>query len=209
MELKSAYRNANKILVNKYQFKKNGDYFEGILEEFNKEKLLYRYKVAINTKPILLSRLPIVKEVEDKIPKISDYHINADGSFCFGYSITNEIIFADNIIDFNLFIEKNVKAFLAAAKHKELTGRWGAKEYSHNSKKAEVEEIFELFQLEKNDYIHLNTFLNVLFSKKGSCYCGSRKRYRNCHRKKNEKVLEHISKFNIKKILEEYLNNRN
>jgi|LGOV01.1.fsa_nt_gb hypothetical protein len=193
----------SEILVNVYHFVQISDFvFEGILDNVHKDKYLlkesngieYINHLLIDIEPLLFKDLPIVKEIDHKIPKRNDYHNSLTNGFCFGVLIGKNSIFGEIVNDFSIFVDKYIHGYLFAAKYMEIYGEWPSDEYNHNFKIAVIEEMFDYF-----DYVHVDNsslikFVNIIISNSGKSYCGSKRMYIFCHKSKVDEVFEYINK---------------
>jgi hypothetical protein len=171
------------ILVNEYEFQEVAEkVFQGFLDKKNDTKVLFSFRLLIDLNPINLGRLPIVQDLDQIIPNNLEYHkytkINA---FCFGVGLHERIIYNRMLKDFKWFIEKQVKGFLSAYIIKDLTGEWGAEEFSHDeltARKQSLQKLLGVYDFSQNGIKLLE--LNVIY-KSETCYCGSGKNYIYCH----------------------------
>lgn len=166
----------------------------GIIEKKNDTKILFSFKIYIDLNPILWGNLPLVKEIENVIPNTLDCHkytkINA---FCFGIGLHERKIYHKMIRDFKWFVEKQIKGFLSAFILKDLTGKWGAEEFSHNellARKQSLQKLLGIYNFTSNG---IKLFELNVFHRRGLCYCGSGKKYVQCHLNKLVKLQGKLS----------------
>lgn len=187
------------ILIYEYQFQEiTENIFQGFLDNKNDTKVLFSFRLSIDLNPINLGKLPIVKDLDQIIPNTLEYHkytkINA---FCFGVGLHERIIYNRMLKDFKWFIEKQVKGFLSAFILKDLTGEWGAEEFSHDeltARKQSLQKLLGVYDFSQNGIKLLE--LNVIH-KSGTCYCGSGEKYIYCHLEKLKKLNGKLSLIDI------------
>lgn len=125
---------------------------------------------------------PIVYELGGRIPKIADRHFYpAETNACLflsdeRYKYYNE---STTIGD---FIQQIVEPFFLSQSHYELTGKWLFGDRRHG-----VYGIIDFYQevLNSNDLSEIMRFLYALAGDKvkghWNCFCGSKRKMRNCH----------------------------
>lgn len=187
------------ILINEYQFQEVAEHvFHGFLIKKNDTKVLFSFNVSIDLNPIFKGGLPIVKELDQIIPNTVEYHkYTRTNTFCFGVGLHERIIYNRLLKDFKWFIEKQVKGFLSAFILKDLTGEWGAEEFSHDeltARKQSLQKLLGVYDFSQNGIKLLE--LNVIY-KYGTCYCGSGKKYIYCHYDSLLKLQGQISLIDI------------
>lgn len=189
-----------KILKTIYGFsqtKKN--VFVGTINRTIGKTIKIDYKISVDLNPIQDGMLPHVKELEGKIPNSLEYHkYTANNYFCFGIGPYNHLIFRTIEKNFQIFMEKYVIGYLMAAKHKEITGEWGAGEFSHDSNIALKQSFTRLFGVFDFTREGLERFRENIISNSGICYCGSGKEYNYCHQNRNRGILKEIDSMLIK-----------
>lgn len=125
--------------------------------------------------------MPYVREIEGRIPKIIDRHINSNGTACLFFRDEEHKYYNKNtsIIE---FIQIPVYNFFLSQAYFELKNKWLFGERHHGP--AAVWEYYAE-ELETDDIDSIGRFLFLLASEKINvklpCYCGSNKPLRFCH----------------------------
>lgn len=135
---------------------------------------------------------PTVKELSNKIPKTVYRHIFLEtGNLCFGNFI-DEMRVCVNGISFIYFLENVLNPHLCREYVKEATGCYPTGERSH-SPEGQWESYYELLETQNKEDI-LNEIDFALKSpsikRNDICRCGSNKKYKNCHLKIENTILE-------------------
>ena len=130
-------------------------------------------------------RFPKVFEISNKIPKIADWHINGDQSFCIDV-VPSEIIKCKDGLSLISFIEKELTPYLFNQTHRREEGYYVGGEYSHGL--LGVYEFYaNILQTENNvrKTLSLMTFIasQPRPNRSNRCFCGSGELFRHCHRK--------------------------
>lgn len=125
---------------------------------------------------------PIVREVSDKIPKVSDRHVNPDGSLCLAVR-PQELILCKRGLTFESFMDKILIPHLAREFVKSETGEYPSGEYSHGA-----DGVLEYFREstginERNKILRL---IELAIAPNGdgmydACLCGSGRKFKFCH----------------------------
>lgn len=124
---------------------------------------------------------PIVRELNNKIPKVIDRHINPDGALCLFIPDEKWKYYPDgkSIVD---FIKGPVNSYLLSQSYFEQTGKYLFGERPHGAKGI-LEFYGEILQI--NDVDIIKTFIAYLSKPRAKghwlCYCKSGKKLRNCH----------------------------
>lgn len=147
------------------------------------------YDIEIHPTADFPSRFPTLFEKGKKIPKNADWHINGDGSCCVAV-LPHEIIACTQGISVLRYIEEFVIPFLANQTYRRYQGEFANGEYSHGIKGI-VEYYQNLLQIE-----NIQTLISLLDwiiknpkpSRTNTCFCGSRKKFRYCHRDAYTKI---------------------
>lgn len=149
-----------------------------------------RYTVSISFPRCYPNCFPKVIEVSEKIPKVADRHVNSDNTLCLAVE-PEERILCRNGITFKYFLDKVLVPHLSRETYWNYTGKYEDGEYSHG-----IEGLWEYFgQLlnatKKEDV--LNELEKMLHEKwlgrNAPCFCGKAAKFKNCHRKKWERVM--------------------
>ncbi|MEX1013877.1 MAG: hypothetical protein WDZ80_01835 [Candidatus Paceibacterota bacterium] len=142
------------------------------------------YQLEIKHHPDFPYRFPKVYELSDKIPKIADWHINSDHSFCIDIE-PSEIIKCKNGLSLIDFIDKELIPYLFNQTHRKEEGYYTGGEYSHG-----LRGVYEFYvdRLKTGDDIRKTLSLLVYIASKprpnrsNRCFCGSGELFRHCHR---------------------------
>lgn len=173
-----------------------------ILESPNNREIDH-YIIEIQIPSDYPKTVPIVREIDGRLPKIRDRHFNPDGTACLFLPDERYKYFSESstIID---FIEGTVKDFFLWQTHYDLNrGIQCLAERRHGIKGA-VDFYSE--ELKTEDRAVIAKFLDYLTSKKVKkhwpCFCGSGKELRYCHLDKLSDLRKKISRRDAKKSLE-------
>lgn len=125
--------------------------------------------------------LPIVRELEEDIPRSDDYHTYSDGSFCLGSDIKLKSI----LLEFPTvkeFVEKILDPFLYSVTYRLIHGIYPYGDLAHGEAGL-IDDYQHLFNVDGNDAV-----VKVLIAlgkrkrvaNKLECPCGCRRRIGNC-----------------------------
>lgn len=140
-----------------------------------------RYIIELEIPRNFPERIPIVREIGGRIPRILDRHFQADGAACLFVEAERWKVWprGASLVD---FLNGPVKNFFLGESVHELTGEWPFGARSHRA--AGIYETFSEL-LETTDRGVIRAYIDVLRKKqlKGhwDCPCGSRRRLRDCH----------------------------
>jgi hypothetical protein len=173
-----------------------GVYIRGSLFLYDLERgqEIDRYTIEVELLPDYPKSIPLVREVDGRIPRIASRHINADGTACLFVPDERWRHYPESasIVD---FIGGPVHQFFLGQSYFEITGQWLFGQRSHGIVGL-LEYYAEILETKKFKVIY--NFISYLSKPqiKGHwpCYCQSGKRLRNCHLKK---VFEYRSKISI------------
>ncbi len=148
------------------------------------------YEIEIYPSKEFPKRFPILFEVGNKIPKNADWHINPDGSCCLTVP-PKEIIACKNGISLSQFIKNWVIPFLANQTHRRIEGYYINGEYAHGI--LGLLEYYQEIMLTK-DIKKIVELISMIFKirkpkQTSICFCGSKNKFRKCHREAYEKIL--------------------
>ncbi len=133
---------------------------------------------------------PIVIETSNKIPKISDRHVNSNGTLCFSNPL-DEAKICQKGIDLNWFLENILNPHLCREYVREKDKLYPTGERSHGFEGL-WEGYYELFSTSNKSDI-LNQLEQILNHEKigrnTQCYCGSKKKYKRCHEEIERAIL--------------------
>lgn len=177
--------------------------FEQIYEDI---KLYDEYKVQIIFPFNFPNEIPIVNELNNRIPSSPDYHNNKGRTgFCLGTpGEISKRIFDNPSIEY--FISYIVLPFLYANTYREQYGNYPWETRAHFGKGL-VEYYQEFFNLE-NEATTKKFLLNIAYFKKLAhghiiCPCGSGLKFRKCHQ---AKYIELLSFYSHKKLQDDVFN---
>ncbi len=188
-----------KKILSKYPFleynKDNKSFFGYIyLDEDDKYNLL----IDISNFP---NNFPKVIELDERIPRKADRHINKDNSLCFTTPINEEILLKTKISNLELFFQHILIPFLANNSFFEINDKYKFGEYSH----IPIISLYETYR----DILNIDSFVliaNVLknvasgkkFRPNELCYCGSGKKIKKCNN--HEQGYREIKKLSSERL---------
>jgi len=161
-------------------------YLQGELQVVDRSGVFWEsYQLEIKHHPDFPYRFPKVFEISDKIPKIADWHINKDHSFCIDVD-ASEIIKCKDGLSLIEFIEKELTPYLFNQTHRKVQGHYVGGEYSHGLK-----GIYEFYSdsLKTGDNVRKTLSLMMFIAthsrpnRSNKCFCESGELFRHCHRK--------------------------
>lgn len=155
------------------------------------EKLWETYIIEVHCSDDFPRRFPKVFEVGGKIERISDWHVNPDGSCCIKV-LPEEILRCNQGIDLTSFLQSEVLPYFFNQTHRRVEGYYVNGEYSHG-----LMGIYEAYAKWLGVERDLRkVILLMIFAAKGvkpgrthNCFCGSDKKFRKCHREAFEKLV--------------------
>jgi hypothetical protein len=130
-------------------------------------------------------RFPIVKETHERIKSHVDFHKYSDDSLCLTTPAKEQILLRKGMIKtISQFIDKIVLPFFQNNSFRELNGCYKKGEYSHG-----LPGVFESY-LEILGISDIGLAVDILikhlngmsFSVNDSCFCGSSKKFKDCHK---------------------------
>lgn len=136
--------------------------------------------------------VPRVREIGNKLPKIADRHFYPSGNAClFLLEERHKYLLPETTI--MEFIEGPVKSFLIGQAGFTQTGTWIFGERAHNE--AGIVDYYKNI-INSEDIPTVTRFINYLSKSKvkghWECYCGSKRKMRNCHFNTLLKTREYI-----------------
>ncbi len=157
------------------------------------------------------NNFPKVIEVDERIPRKADRHINRDNSLCFTTNLNEKILLKTVIIDLETFFKLILIPYLVNNSYYEINKKYKYGEYSHNPVYSILEtyrdfvsiykKYKEILDVENFELIY-NILINVAQGKKYRpnelCYCGSNKKIKKC--KNHEEGYRKIKKISSKKL---------
>ena len=169
----------------------------------------YKLDIYLNDFP---NRFPKVFEVEKRIRRKADRHINSDNSLCFT-TLTKENLYLNTKVKTLLdFIDLILIPYLQNNSYYELNEKYMFDEFSHNINISTYETYVDILKI-KNPYIILNLIQDrINFKKKyrpnDTCYCGNDKikqcsTHYNCYKEfsKLDKNILEFGLISLNKIL--------
>ncbi len=145
------------------------------------QKEIDRFGIEIELPDDYPSSVPLIREIENRIPKIMDRHFLSNGVACLFFRDEQYKFYNKNtsIVE---FIQISVYNFFLSQSYFEMTGKWLFGEWSHG--KPAVWEYYAE-ELGTDDIDTIGRFLCFLSADKldvkQECYCGNRKLLVNCH----------------------------
>jgi hypothetical protein len=150
------------------------------------------YDIKITLKDNYPYSFPFVAEIGNKIlPKNETRHINPDGTLCLGNPV-DEARVCRSGITLVWFLENIVNPHLCREYVRDKTGSYITGERSHGVEGL-WESYYEIFTTTDKKYIleELEAILSDRKIKRNDlCYCNGAKKYKNCHLKIEDKVLD-------------------
>ena len=131
------------------------------------------------------TKLPIVKEIDGKIPRSPDRHIYEDGGFCLTAPI-QELLICKQGINFTKFLDKIVVPFLASQLAISLgwLTEFPQGEFSHGDKGI-YESYCDFFKISDVEKIIAGIKISMQRNQRNSiCFCGSKNKLKKCHLQK-------------------------
>jgi len=154
----------------------------GNLQLFDKQaKIIDQFTIEIELPKTYPKGLPVIRELNGRIPRIADRHVNPNGDLCLFVPEEKWKYYPDNmpIVD---FIKGPVSSYLLGQSYYEQIGKYPNGERPHGAK-----GIIEVYSeiLKTSDLEIIKTFIVYLSKEKAKghwlCYCKSGKKLRNCH----------------------------
>ena len=186
------------LILKKYSFLtfNNGKRcFIGVIQVDEDDK--YNLKIDINN----TSFFPKVYELEDRIPKKADRHINSDNSLCFTTKVNELVLLKTKVKDLISFFNLVLVPYLLNNSFYEINKFYKFGEYSHNPHIATYETYCDILNIDNFDLI--STLLNQV--SKGRkirpntiCFCGSGIKIKKC--KNHETGYRNLKKITIEKL---------
>ena len=157
----------------------------------------YNLKIDINN----TSRFPRVYELDDRIPRKADRHVNIDYSLCFTTKANELIQLKTKVKDLDLFFDLVLIPYLQNNSFYEINKFYKFGAYRHNDLVSTYETYKDILNIENFDL--MSNLLHqvskgVKIRPNETCYCGSNLKIKKC---KNHE----IGYRNLKKIEKERL----
>ncbi|MCD8416388.1 SEC-C domain-containing protein [Tenacibaculum finnmarkense genomovar finnmarkense] len=188
------------IILKKYPFltfNSEERYFTGIIQIDEDDR--YNLKIDISK---YSNKFPKVFEIDERIPRKADRHINSDSSLCFTTAPNEEILTKTLVKDLESFFKLILIPYLINNSYFEINKEYKYGGYNHHP----IYSIYETYV----DILGINNGKQVVdvlqkiangkkFRPNELCYCGSAKKIKKCNN--HEKGYR-----NIKKISSDRLN---
>ncbi|MBL7767499.1 MAG: SEC-C domain-containing protein [Flavipsychrobacter sp.] len=148
-------------------------------------KLWETYQIEIHYTDGFPYRFPLLYETGGKIPKIADWHVYEDTLTCCVKVLPAEIIRCLNGITITEYIREEALPYFFNQTHRRLEGFYVNGEYSHG-----LMGIYQFYEealrtgKDVKKLLRLMHFIatNERPGRTSICFCGSGKKFRNCHR---------------------------
>ena len=150
--------------------------------------------------------VPILLEISNHIPREDNRHINKHGICC--VDMDHELLFlAKRKLLLYDFIHDKVYPFLANQKYFDQTGNFAGDEYPHyfDGVVKFYEDRLNLLNDQTTIRFLEALISNTLLTRNEKCWCGSNKKYKNCH----ESALEFLKSVGKNKVLSDLKNFKN
>lgn len=200
-EVKSSIRNNFPLF--QVVTEKDTVYIRGILILFDVDQIeIDRYLIEIELLPEFPKSVPLVREINGRIPHTGERHIYINGDCCLFIPEETWKFYSKGttIID---FLNKVVTAYFLNQTNYELTGKWLWGERKHG-----LDGIIEFYKEEllTEDIVFIYNFIQNLakvnIKKHQDCFCDSNKKLKHCHLKLLLKYRKKIKPEIAKKSLE-------
>ena len=147
------------------------------------------YSIEILATETFPDSFPLVFEIGGQIPKNYDWHVYETDGHCCIKTTPEEMLACKKGITLTTFVEEQIKPYLFNQTFRRLNGFF-YQERSHGLE-GWLEYFQEIFET-KNINLIKNGLLFISKKKKpnrvSTCFCGSGKKYRKCHRSTFEKL---------------------
>ena len=176
---------------------------KGILDIKNNEnEVVGSFSVEIRYIMEFPYRFPILYEVGGDIPNIADRHKYADNSCCITV-LPDEIMKCKNGISVHTFIVEYAIPYFANQVYYLQNGEYLNGEYSHG-KDGYIEFYTKFFKTAdvskwRENVERVNSGRIIKMDRNKPCFCGSSKKYKNCH----DKIYYDISRLGTSVILKQ------
>lgn len=144
---------------------------------------LDKYLIEIHPVSEYPQEFPRVFEVGGRIPRNIDWHVFESDGHCCLMAQPDQILVCKEGITLATFIENQVKPYFFNQLHREMHGYF-LKERSHGLQ-GELEFFFDLFRTKDLGLIYRLMAFVAKRKEPGrteQCFCGSKQKYRRCHR---------------------------
>lgn len=155
---------------------------KGEIELKYNSQILDKYNLEIFFPEDYPNNPPLLREIDERIPRIQDRHINKKGDCCLSPRIALKEIWDINP-NILYYIDELVVPFLSHQSYFERYGEWRNKGYAHGAK-----GIIEFYKERYNiDNINILVIMlqklsnNEKIGRNGPCFCQSGKKLKKCH----------------------------
>lgn len=158
---------------------------------FSADGKQYSYEVRIKASADYPHRFPKVFETISTFPKIIDWHVYSDESFCFTV-LPLEVLRCQKGMDLSTFLKEWIVPYLANQQYRKNEGKYANGEFSHG-----LWGLMEYYGplLKTPSMFEVEAALTFAIEHKrvervSKCFCGNGKKYRHCHKKAIETLWE-------------------
>lgn len=151
------------------------------------------YDIEIHCSEDFPLRFPVLFETSGKIPRIADWHVNEDSHSCCVKVLPEEIIRCKKGITLTEYIQKEALPYLFNQTHRRVEGYYVNGEYSHGT--IGFYEFYSTALKTDNDVRLTLQLMNFIAthdrpSRTSKCFCGSKEKFRYCHRDAFDTIKE-------------------
>ena len=166
----------------------------------------YAYEVRIVASTEYPHRFPKVFETVSTFPKIIDWHVYEDESFCFTV-LPLEVLRCRLGMDLCTFLKEWIVPYLANQQYRKNEGKYANGEFSHG-----LWGLMEYYGplIRTSSMFEVEATLTFAIEHKrvervSKCFCGNGKKYRHCHKKAietlwevgDEVIMDHRNRFRL------------
>ncbi len=141
------------------------------------------FNVAIKFPQHYPYQFPCVEEIDNRIPKVKERHVNSNGYLCFGAE-PEELIVCNDGINLSYFLKNVLIPHLAREVYVEIHRNYPHGERPHYKRAGNMDFYYETLR-SKDAVLVLKSFCHIAcgsLPKTGKlCYCGSGTPYFDCH----------------------------
>jgi hypothetical protein len=148
----------------------------------------YCITLDINPFPI---KFPVVKEINERIKRGADNHKYSDNSCCLTVPVKEQFLLRKGLIKtIPQFINKIVIPFFQNNSYREINGEYKDGEYSHGLPGIleGYSDILGIKDLKLTIKLLIKYLKGEKFGLNTTCFCGSNKKYKDCHRHRFENL---------------------
>jgi hypothetical protein len=177
---------------------------KGELDIIDKDgKYWESYLVEIHCVDEYPNRFPLLFEVGNKIPQIGDWHVYEDTKACCIKVLQEELLICKEGITLIGFIQYQVLPYLFNQTYRRVEGFYVNGEYSHG-----IFGIIEFYKLqlkvsENSEVIKYLSYIQngIEPDRVAMCFCGSKIKYRKCHRDSFRNIIK-LGQVQLRKDIE-------